>query len=231
MQRQIAAGEFKAKCLHLLDEVRQSRQGVHLQFHTGDRGGSHPLHLGRRHPARTHHLAVAIGKNCHKLQVPLPGRGYWAKKQHGHPVKRKPLPKVHEIRRIERYQRPIVPATVPTPQPAKPQFPVEGEDKADVAQIDQMLASGAFVVIKPRKALRHALIVSARNILRKGFAAKQILQAPWNETCLDIQVSKTALAVPSEFTLFLVTLFVILKRLPLSPVVYALRVGQPVVLI
>ena len=73
-------------------------------------------------------------------------------------------------------------------------FPVEGEDKADVAQIDQMLASGAFVVIKPRKALRHALIVSARNILRKGFAAKQILQAPWNETCLDIQVSKTALS-------------------------------------
>jgi prevent-host-death family protein len=28
MQRQIAAGEFKAKCLHLLDEVRQSRTGI-----------------------------------------------------------------------------------------------------------------------------------------------------------------------------------------------------------
>jgi prevent-host-death family protein len=28
MQRQIAAGEFKAKCLHLLDEVRQSRQEI-----------------------------------------------------------------------------------------------------------------------------------------------------------------------------------------------------------
>ena len=28
MQRQIAAGEFKAKCLHLLDEVRQSRTEI-----------------------------------------------------------------------------------------------------------------------------------------------------------------------------------------------------------
>jgi len=28
MQRQIAAGEFKAKCLHLLDEVHQSRKEI-----------------------------------------------------------------------------------------------------------------------------------------------------------------------------------------------------------
>jgi prevent-host-death family protein len=28
MKRQIAAGEFKAKCLHLLDEVQQSRREV-----------------------------------------------------------------------------------------------------------------------------------------------------------------------------------------------------------
>jgi prevent-host-death family protein len=28
MKRQMAAGEFKAKCLHLLDEVQQSRQEI-----------------------------------------------------------------------------------------------------------------------------------------------------------------------------------------------------------
>ena len=28
MQRRIAAGEFKAKCLHLLDEVHQSRKEI-----------------------------------------------------------------------------------------------------------------------------------------------------------------------------------------------------------
>ncbi len=37
---------------------------------------------------------VAIAKVCRKLSVPIPGRGYWAKKEHGHTVTRKPLPKI-----------------------------------------------------------------------------------------------------------------------------------------
>jgi len=28
MKRRIAAGEFKAKCLHILDEVQHTRQGI-----------------------------------------------------------------------------------------------------------------------------------------------------------------------------------------------------------
>ena len=36
--------------------------------------------------------AVALGKVCHKLQIPLPGRGYWTKKEFGKPVERLPLP-------------------------------------------------------------------------------------------------------------------------------------------
>lgn len=36
---------------------------------------------------------VALGKVCRKLKVPLPGRGYWAKKYAGRPVpKGPPLP-------------------------------------------------------------------------------------------------------------------------------------------
>jgi len=49
--------------------------------------------------------AVAIGKTCRKLLVPLPGRGYWAKKAHGHAVTRTPLPKAQEVHRIVRSQR------------------------------------------------------------------------------------------------------------------------------
>jgi len=38
---------------------------------------------------------VALGKNCRKLRIPLPGRGYWNKKKAGKPVpKRPPLPTV-----------------------------------------------------------------------------------------------------------------------------------------
>src|ERR1700685_961396 len=72
--------------------------------------------------------AVAIGKTCRKLQVPLPGRGYWAKKAHGHTVKCKPLPKLHEVPRIMRHQQPAVTNTNPS-VPPKPEFPVEDEDK------------------------------------------------------------------------------------------------------
>ena len=35
--------------------------------------------------------AVTLGKVCHTLQIPLPGRGYWTKKDFGKPVERLPL--------------------------------------------------------------------------------------------------------------------------------------------
>lgn len=113
--------------------------------------------------------AVAIGKVCRKLQVPVPGRGYWAKLAHGHRVQKKPLPKTHDVPVITRYQRPVY-LPVPPPPP-KPPFPVEEEDKAEIADIEQGLASGAFVCKKPRKALRNALIVNSRNLLRHGFVS------------------------------------------------------------
>lgn len=137
--------------------------------------------------------AVAIGKTCKKLQVPLPGRGYWAKKAHGHPVSRKPLPKIAEVPRIVRYQRPPSVNAVASPPP-KPAFPVEEEDKVEIDRIEQLLSAGVLIVKKPRKALRHPLIVAARNILSHAYASKGILQAPWNESCLDIRASKPCLS-------------------------------------
>jgi hypothetical protein len=35
---------------------------------------------------------VGLAKICRRLQVPVPGLGYWSKKQHGKPVKQIPLP-------------------------------------------------------------------------------------------------------------------------------------------
>jgi len=136
--------------------------------------------------------AVAIGKTCRKLQVPLPGRGYWAKKAHGHAVTRKPLPKLREMPRIVRY-RPAVAHPVPAPPP-KPEFPVEAEDNVELDRITRKFSTGAFSVKKPRKALRHVLVVAARNTLRHASHYKGILQVPWNESCLDIRVSKPQLA-------------------------------------
>lgn len=36
---------------------------------------------------------VALAKVCRKLNVPVPGRGYWAKVAAGHPVEQRPLPR------------------------------------------------------------------------------------------------------------------------------------------
>ncbi len=42
--------------------------------------------------------AVALGKTCRKLSVPVPGRGYWAKLAHGHAaMKKPPLPKLDNV--------------------------------------------------------------------------------------------------------------------------------------
>jgi hypothetical protein len=57
---------------------------------------------------------VGLAKTCRRLRIPFPGRGYWAKKQFGKPVRRTPLPKlppnvsgevqefvVRELRRVD----------------------------------------------------------------------------------------------------------------------------------
>ncbi|HXH48548.1 MAG TPA: hypothetical protein VNM47_04170 [Terriglobia bacterium] len=136
--------------------------------------------------------AVAIGKVCRKLRVPLPGRGYWAKKAHGHAVKQKPLPALHEVPRIQRYQRPFS-TSANSGLPPKPEFPVEEEDRAEIDRISQQLAAGVFVVKSPRKILRHPLIVATRNTLLHGLASKQICLPLSNQYCLNIRFSRTSL--------------------------------------
>ena len=73
--------------------------------------------------------AVALGKTCRKLQVPLPGRGYWAKKAHGCALECKALPKVHDVPRIVRHER-VLPKNVPPSPPTRPEFPVEKKTSA-----------------------------------------------------------------------------------------------------
>lgn len=45
---------------------------------------------------------VALAKTCRRLQVPLPGRGYWAKRAHGKEPTRPELPELKNPPRIER---------------------------------------------------------------------------------------------------------------------------------
>src|SRR5258708_21047107 len=72
--------------------------------------------------------AVALGKVCCKLQIPLPGRGYWTKKEFGKPVERLPLPPGKDVPIVQRFklpsleQSPNSQAAAPKEAPTDPQF-------------------------------------------------------------------------------------------------------------
>jgi hypothetical protein len=76
--------------------------------------------------------AVALGKTCRKLSVPVPGRGYWAKLAHGHAgMKKLPLPKLDKV-----------PIIYHSPVKKRP----SGSEKNDpeFSSIAQLLSSGAL---------------------------------------------------------------------------------------
>lgn len=64
-------------------------------------------------------------KVCRKLSIPLPGRGYWARKAAGYRVSVKPLPNVKNIPTIQRFKlpdsNPLEPKP-PQPEPSDPEY-------------------------------------------------------------------------------------------------------------
>jgi hypothetical protein len=94
--------------------------------------------------------AVALGKTCRKLSVPLPGRGHWAKLAHGHAgIKKPPLPKPDNLPVI--YRSPVSPKKKRQPD----------QNDSDMAAINQLLSSGALnpppidAVVRPPALIRH----------------------------------------------------------------------------
>lgn len=76
-------------------------------------------------------------KVCRKLRSPVPGRGYWAKKEDGHIVTRKFLPELAQTIVVNRN----VPSTAETAH----QEPVlHKDDEAEFDSIDQLLLDSTF---------------------------------------------------------------------------------------
>ena len=88
---------------------------------------------------------VGLAKVCRKLTVPLPGRGYWAKKQAGRNVAQKPLPQVKEKDKV----------LLKKPSPP-PQQPVEelgtDDERAQLTKLEGLVhgspSSGAICRIR-----------------------------------------------------------------------------------
>jgi hypothetical protein len=131
--------------------------------------------------------AVALGKVCEKLQIPLPGRGYWAKKEFGKPVERLPLPEGKDLPIVHRFkfaspEDPSSPAAkTPAASPTDPEY---------LRIVDLESRNTAMVLDGPR----HKLIKAAEKILRRVKPdEKGIVCPPYDQPCIEIRVSQRAL--------------------------------------
>ena len=130
--------------------------------------------------------AVALGKVCRKLQIPLPGRGYWVKKEFDKPVKRLPLPVAKNLPIVHRIKFPAAQgssnsqAVLPEPEPTDPEYVRIKELESRTISVDP-------------GARRHKLVIATERILKHAQANyRGILELPYDQPCLDIRVSKEA---------------------------------------
>ena len=124
---------------------------------------------------------VALAKICRKLHIPLPGRGYGAKRAHGHSVRRAPLPQLSNVPVITRRRL------------MENRMPSTAEEKGpELIRIEQLKNLPPDFI--PTRGADNQLIVKAGKILRTARTDdRHILRAPWREACLDIRVSKESL--------------------------------------
>ena len=126
---------------------------------------------------------VGLAKVCRKLTIPLPGRGYWAKKQAGQKVTHAPLPQVKEKDKVL--------LNKPSPPKEQPVVTEELGTDDERAQLARLETSSSEAPLK-RGDLSHPLIVQARAALAK--ANENPHGILWiAEQCLDIRVSRASL--------------------------------------
>ena len=123
---------------------------------------------------------VGLAKTCRKMFIPLPGRGYWARKEAGQKVERLALPPLKERIVLQK----------PTPRPEPPKLSDFAEPE-EIAQIEQLERAAGEALLK-RGSLSHPLIVQTRGALKIAQVSESKIL--WTrESCLDIRVSKDRL--------------------------------------
>jgi hypothetical protein len=99
--------------------------------------------------------AVALGKVCGKLSVPVPGRGHWAKLAHGKAGVTKPvLPKLDQAPIVYRSARSQLKRNTPN------------QNNPELVVIDQLLSSGSLNPPRENAAQAHDLIRRTASHLR-----------------------------------------------------------------
>lgn len=129
--------------------------------------------------------AVALGKVCRKLQIPLPGRGYWTKKEFGKPVEQIPLPKANNL--------PIVRRLKDT-SPKADRSEQETFDPNDPEMVQIAAMESNPLKVDPETKPHKLIAATARFLKNARTDDRGVLVRPFNnEGCLDIRVSKGTL--------------------------------------
>ncbi len=122
---------------------------------------------------------VALAKICRKLEVPLPGRGYWARKAAGQNVSRPTLPTLKHGRPVQLNSARYIEAHERTPL------------EPDVARLlEAERDPSRAIVVAGALADPHPLVRMSAPILRRTPFGEQATQ---KERCLDMLVSKGTL--------------------------------------
>ena len=129
--------------------------------------------------------AVALGKVCRKLQIPLPGRGYWTKKEFGKSVEKTALPAANNLPIVRRMKE-ILATTHKHEATISPE------------ETDPELLRIAAIRNKPvlvsEKTPLHKLVLQTRSLLRQAHEdSRGILVLPRRDPTLNIRVSRRML--------------------------------------
>lgn len=143
--------------------------------------------------------SVALGKVCRKLQIPVPGRGYWAKEQNGQTVKQIPLPPAKNLPIVHRMSE--ARASLSRKKLAQQVDPSDSE-------MVFITAIEARHIEYPSAAAEHKLVTAAAaKLSRLKPDEKGLVHAPYDQKCLDVCVA------PSSIPRALGVLDVIIKAL------------------
>jgi hypothetical protein len=158
-----------------METVRITREELYEQV------WSEPIHLLA---PRYGISGVALAKRCKRLRVPVPGRGFWAKKTAGKPIRVAPLPKLPASAVPYDYV-----ATFRLDQPTTP--------LPDVPAIIRRLieiegAAESQIVVSDSLHSAHSLVLRTRDALKANVGVAGCLFS-YQEPHLDIQVSRDSL--------------------------------------
>lgn len=97
---------------------------------------------------------VALAKRCRRMGIPLPGRGYWAKKAAGKKVRQISLPKAIPGKTIESFEIGLRSQSIDSDAAQSSDGPVWEQEAFEALPENRIVVP--TILEKPRKEIRHA---------------------------------------------------------------------------